>query len=108
MGLFSGLFGTSLPNVGPENPPATGKHDVSASVVSQKLNATTFINFTVNGSTNHIHIIRDVLVNFVKHTLANFDAVNNIYFADVLESQHTDVILLSSRGWVKSRLIQND
>ena len=43
-----GLFGTILPNVGAENLTASGKDDVSASVMSLKLSAAIFVNLDID------------------------------------------------------------
>jgi len=48
MSLLSRFFGTSLPDMRPQHLSARGKHQVSAGVVSQKLDATLQVDLAVS------------------------------------------------------------
>lgn len=100
--LLSGLLGTSLPDVGSQHLAATSEHNVGASVVSQELDTTFQVNFTLNSLSNQINIVRHFSIDLVQHTLANLDCVNDIDFAEAFNCQHASVVLLATRSGVES------
>ena len=77
--------------------------------MSLQLGASLCIDCTVHCLSNDVHIIWDRRLDLVKHTLAYFEAIcdlkNNV---DAFNRQRPRVILLTTRSWVETTLVQDD
>lgn len=97
MGLYLGLLGTCLPDVRSEHLPARGEDDVRSSVMCLQLHASLDVNGSACRLSDHVHTLRELLVELMKDTLANLDAVDHVvYYIDAIDSHRADVIGLAS------------
>ena len=96
MSLLSGLLCTSLPHVGSEHFAATCENNMGASVMSQELNTTIEVDLSLDGLADQVKFVRHFSINFVKHTLANLDCVDNLNFAKTFDSQFASIVLLTT------------
>ena len=109
MRLLSSLLGTSLPDVGAEDPAARGKDQMSSSVMGLQLVTSVGIDRARGSLSDNVNIIGNLKVDPVQHALANLDNISDVEdLIEALDRHGANIVHLAARGGIESALIKND
>ena len=104
-----GLLGTGLPDVGSEDLAARGENNVRSSVMSLELEASLSIDRAIDCLSNGFKVVGEFCVELMEDAFTDLDAINHVVDnIDAFDAKCSDVVGLSTRGWVEAALIEND